>query len=148
MYSYDHTHPHNAKEIQNRAEMSRSKRRRLALNLKLCYEVRTRLLKLQNWARAVQQRAGNLISQRLMASQHSSTQLSTSLLPVSAGARPHTDKIRHTDSIHLTSTEPPDHNLLLEWWTADFKSVSFTYGWSYTDPTDKNKNIEILRTTI
>lgn len=92
--------------------MIRRKRTRLAFDLPVCFEVRTRVLKLLNRARAVQQRAGNLISQRLMASQSSSTQLSTSLLPVSAGARPHTDKVRDTDRIPQTSVEPSDHNLL------------------------------------
>lgn len=71
-------------------EMIHSKGIRRSLKLKVCNEVKTRLLKLLKRARAVQQRAGNLISQRLMAFQPSSTQLSTSLLPVSAGVRPHT----------------------------------------------------------
>lgn len=126
IYSFDHTNPHDANKMKNRAKMIRRKRIRLALDLKLCCEVKTRLLKLLNRARAVQQRAGNLISQRLMASQSSSTQLGTSLLPVSAGARPHTDKIRHIDCILQTSVEPSDQKLLFpfHWWIADFMSVS------------------------
>lgn len=58
--------------------MIRSKGIRRSFMLKVCSEVKIRLLKLLKRARAVQQRAGNLISQRLMAFQPSSTQLSRS----------------------------------------------------------------------